>query len=138
MIALLREVDFYQTRKNARKVLKKFRRYERIAGAALIDVRSPIISDMPKKTSNENGTEKAMLHLINAEAERDAIIAGLMSLRLTNRQVLYYTFCSKDPFSNQRIADELGYSVRQIERMKSEALVEFAESYKRGKLIEYS
>lgn len=138
MIALLREVDFYQTRKNARKVLKKFRRYERIAGAALIDVRSPIISDMPKKTSNENGTEKAMLHLINAEAERDAIIAGLMSLRLTNRQVLYYTFCSKDPFSNQRIADELGYSVRQIERMKSEALVEFAESYKKGKLIEYS
>lgn len=138
MIALLREVDFYQTRKNARRVLKKYRRFERIAGAALIDVRSPIITDMPKSKSHDNGSENALLHLINAEAERDAIVAGLMGLRLTNRQVLFYTFCSKDPFTNQRIADELGYSVRQIERMKSEALVEFAESYKNGRLIEYT
>jgi uncharacterized protein YbgA (DUF1722 family) len=31
----------------------------------------------------------------------------------------------------------MGYSVRQIERMKSDALVEFAESYRRGKLVAY-
>lgn len=137
MIALFREVDFHQTRKNARKVLKTFRRLERIAGRSKIDVRSPIITDTPKNRPYGNGTEEAIIQLIDAEAERDAIIAGLMRLKLTNRQILYYAFCSRESFSNQRIADNLGYSVRQIERMKSEALVEFSESYGQGRLIEY-
>ncbi|EMF0060909.1 autolysin, partial [Enterococcus hirae] len=38
---LLREVDFKQTRDNARNVLKNFRRLERIAGRSLIDIKSP-------------------------------------------------------------------------------------------------
>ncbi len=32
MIALLREVDFYQTKCNARKILKNYRKWVRIAG----------------------------------------------------------------------------------------------------------
>ena len=47
MILLLKEVDFRQTKANARNVLKSFRRLERIAGS-LIDLKSPIITDMPK------------------------------------------------------------------------------------------
>ncbi|EHZ9209651.1 autolysin, partial [Enterococcus faecalis] len=42
MIQLLKEVDFSQTRANARAVLKNFRRLDRIAGRSLVDVRSPI------------------------------------------------------------------------------------------------
>ena len=48
MILLLKEVDFRQTKANARNVLKSFRRLERIAGRSLIDLKSPIITEMPK------------------------------------------------------------------------------------------
>ena len=134
---LLKEVNFYQTRKNARNVLKHYRRLERIAGRSAIDVRSPIITDMPKGDRYGNSAEEALLQKMDAEAERDAIVVGLMRLKLTSRQILYYSFCTTERFSNIGISSELGYSVRQIERMKSEALIEFAESYRNGKLISY-
>lgn len=134
---LLKEVNFYQTRKNARNILKHYRRLERIAGRSAIDVRSPIITDMPKGDRYGNSAEDAILQRMDAEAERDAIIAALMALKLTNRQILYYTFCAVEEYSNIRISSELGYSVRQVQRMRSEALIEFAESYRQGKLISY-
>ena len=134
---LLKEVNFYQTRKNAKNVLKHYRRLERIAGRSAIDVRSPIITDMPRSDKYGNSTEEALLQKMDAEAERDAIVVGLMRLKLTSRQILYYSFCTTERFSNIGISSELGYSVRQIERMKSEALIEFAESYRNGKLISY-
>lgn len=137
MMLLLREVDFSQTRKNARYVLKNYRRLDRIAGRSKIDVRSPIITDMPRTPSNGNKSEDAFIQRLDVETERDAIIAALMALKLTSRQILHYSFCLQDQYSNLRIADEMGYSVRQIERMKSDALVEFAESYRRGKLVAY-
>ncbi|WP_270306137.1 ArpU family phage packaging/lysis transcriptional regulator [Enterococcus faecalis] len=105
MIQLLKEVDFSQTRANARAVLKNFRRLDRIAGRSLVDVRSPIITDMPK---------------------------GIIS-----RQILHYSFCVQDHYSNYKIAREVGYSERSIQRMKSEALIEFAEAYRNGKIIAY-
>ena len=36
-----------------------------------------------------------------------------------------YGFCVPDSFSNYRISREVGYSERSIQRMKSEALIEF-------------
>lgn len=68
---LLREVDFKQTRCNARNVLKNFRRLERIAGRSLIDIKSPVITYMPKVPSHGNRAEDAMIQLADAEAERD-------------------------------------------------------------------
>ncbi|MBU5533321.1 ArpU family phage packaging/lysis transcriptional regulator, partial [Enterococcus faecium] len=61
----------------------------------------------------------------------------LMALSLISRQILYYSFCVPDSFSNYRISREVGYSERSIQRMKSEALIEFAEAYKHGKIIAY-
>lgn len=135
MILLLKEVDFRQTKANARNVLKSFRRLERIAGRSLIDLKSPIITEMPK--SHGNKTEDALVQLADAEAERDAILSALMALSLTSRQILHYSFCVQDHYSNYKIAREVGYSERSIQRMKSEALIEFAEAYRNGKIIAY-
>ena len=104
MIKLLKEVDFRQTKANARNVLKNFRRLERIAGRSLIDLKSPIITDMPKSQSHGNKAEDALV---------------------------------QDHYSNYKIAREVGYSERSIQRMKSEALIEFAEAYRNGKIIAY-
>lgn len=133
LMKLLREVDFKQTRCNARDVLKNFRRLERMAGRSLIDIKSPIITDMPKAPKHGNKAEDAIIQMMDIEAERDAILAALM----ISRQILYYSFCVPDSFSNYRISREVGYSERSIQRMKSEALIEFAEAYKHGKIIAY-
>lgn len=137
MIALLREVDFYQTKCNARKVLKKYRKWNRIAGKSNIDIKSPIMSDMPKGDRWGNKVEDGMIQFMEAEAERDAILAALMALGITSRQVLYYRYCATDSYSNYKIAREIGYSERSVERLVSDALIEFAEAYRKGKLIEY-
>ena len=62
MILLLKEVDFRQTKANARNVLKSFRRLERIVGRSLIDLKSPIITEMPKAKATET---KQKMHWYN-------------------------------------------------------------------------
>lgn len=136
-MALLQEVDFYQTRENARRVLKSFRKWERIAGRSVIDLRSPIITDLPRNPSYGNKSEDALIQFMEAERHRDDIIAALMMLPLKSRQILYYSYCYREKLSNLQIAGKMDYSVRQIERMKSDALIEFAESYRKGRLIIY-
>lgn len=136
-MTLAPEIDFKQTKQNARKVLKQYRRLDRIAGRSLIDIRSPIITDMPRNHSHGNKAEDALVQLADAEAERDAILSALMALSLTSRQILHYSFCVQDHYSNYKIAREVGYSERSIQRMKSEALIEFAEAYRNGKIIVY-
>ncbi|WP_446912308.1 ArpU family phage packaging/lysis transcriptional regulator [Enterococcus faecium] len=110
---LLREVDFKQTRCNARDVLKNFRRLERMAGRSLIDIKSPIITG-------------------------DAILAALMALSLISRQILYYSFCDVNKHSNYEIGQLIrGYGEKNVEKLKSIALIEFAEAYKKGVLVQY-
>ncbi|MGM0107941.1 ArpU family phage packaging/lysis transcriptional regulator [Enterococcus sp. AZ172] len=135
---LLREVDFKQTRDNARSVLKNFRRLERIAGRSLVDIKSPVITDMPKVPSHGNRAEDAMIQLADAETERNAILGALMALSLISRQILYYSFCDVEKHSNYEIGQLIcGYGEKNVEKLKSNALIEFAEAYKKGSLIAY-
>ena len=134
---LLREVDIKKTKANARKTLKNYRRLERIVGRSSIDIKSPIISDMPRIPTHGNKIEDAIVQLADAEVEINAIITAMMKLSLISRQILHYSYCSRDMFTNYKISREIGYSERSVERMKSIALIEFAEAYKNGKLIAY-
>ena len=47
-MALLSEVDANNTKMSARKILSQYRKWERIAGKAAIDIKSPLLSDMPR------------------------------------------------------------------------------------------
>jgi len=134
---LLKEVDFYTTRKNAKRILKNYRRFERIAGKSSIDLKSPVMSSMPKAQSHGNSAEDAIVQKVYAESERNAILDALDLLGLTSKEILRYSYCMQDRWSNAGIADELGYSVRSIHRMRNEALIEFSEAYKHGELITY-
>ncbi len=138
LVQLLREVDFKQTRCNARDVLKNFRRLERMAGRSLIDIKSPIITDMPKAPKYGNKAEDAIIQMMDIEAERDAILAALMALSLISRQILYYSFCDVNKHSNYEIGQLIrGYGEKNVEKLKSIALIEFAEAYKKGVLVQY-
>lgn len=137
MSELFKEVDFVCTRTKSTDILRQYRKWDRIAGRASIDIRSPKISDMPKSPNYCNKTEDAIIQHMDAEMERNDIIKAIKSLDLVRRQLLFYMFCDQERYSNALIADRLGYSERQLNRLKKEALLMFAESYKRGKLISY-
>lgn len=134
---LLPEVDIKRTKANARRTLKSYRRLERIVGRASIDIKSAVITDLPKVPTYGNKVEDAIIQLADAEMEMNAIITALMKLSLISRQILHYSYCSRDMFTNYKISREIGYSERSVERMKSIALIEFAEAYRNGKLIAY-
>ncbi|WP_024797136.1 ArpU family phage packaging/lysis transcriptional regulator [Enterococcus faecalis] len=141
MIKLLKEVDFRQTKANARNVLKckgQMIIWEKDRFGHSKATSCPLCNkSMPKSQSHGNKAEDALVQLADAEAERDAILSALMALSLTSRQILHYSFCVQDHYSNYKIAREVGYSERSIQRMKSEALIEFAEAYRNGKIIAY-
>ncbi len=134
---LLREIDFRRTRQNAKSILRNYRRLERIAGRSKIDVRSPIITDMPKTPSNGNKSEDAIIQMMDAEAERDAIVVALLALGIDSRQFCIIRIALLIDTQMFGIAQQMGYSVRTIEDYKATALIEFAEAYRKGKLIEY-
>ncbi|KMT32953.1 hypothetical protein MEPL6_2c01690 [Melissococcus plutonius] len=132
---LLLEVDQIETKKNARLVLNQYRRWQRIAGRPAVDIKSPIITDMPKNDSVFNQVEKRVIERVNAEVERDKIIRALAALSLVNRQILYFTYCDIEKRSNLWIGNVIGFSDKNIEKLKSRALLEFAEAYQGGILV---
>ncbi|MCV2505884.1 ArpU family phage packaging/lysis transcriptional regulator [Melissococcus plutonius] len=132
---LLLEVDQIETKKKARLVLNQYRRWQRIAGRPAVDIKSPIITDMPKNDSVFNQVEKRVIERVNAEVERDKIIRALAALSLVNRQILYFTYCDIEKRSNLWIGNVIGFSDKNIEKLKSRALLEFAEAYQGGILV---
>ena len=136
-MGFFKEVNFNATRANAKRTLKNYRRLKRIAGRSSIDIKSPIMDDMPKAPRYGNRVEDAIIQRADSEDELQAIDNALEALSMTSRQILRLYFCKADRYSNQAIAYEVGYSLRSIEDYKAQALIEFAEAYKHGVLIEY-
>lgn len=137
-MALLPEVDTSKTKMNARKVLAQYRKWERIAGKAPIDIKSPIISDMPRTLGvSVNKTQDGIVERVNAEVNRDAIMRALSALSFRSRKILDMTYCEPEKASVYEISLELRYSEIRIKELRSIALLEFAEAYKGGQVIAY-
>ncbi|STD73241.1 phage transcriptional regulator, ArpU family [Enterococcus gallinarum] len=126
---MIKEADIKQTKANAKDILKQYRGLERKAGRSPIDIRSPFLNDMPKAPKYENRVEDAMIQSIEIKEKIQAIEYALSRLGLMSKQVLYYTYCVRDVMTNDEIADNLGVATRTLNRMKSEALLEFADVF---------
>lgn len=126
---MIQEADIKQTKANAKAILKQYRGLERKAGRSPIDIRSPFFNDMPKAPKYGNKVEDAMIQYIEIKEKIQAIEYALSRLGLMSRQVLYYTYCVKDVLTNDEIADNLGVAIRTLNRMKAEALLEFADVF---------
>ena len=136
-MGFFKEVNFNATRANAKRTLKNYRRLKRITGQSSIDIKSPIMDDMPKAPRRGNRVEDAIIQHADSQDELKAIESALQALSMTSEQILRLYFCKADRYSNQAIAYEVGYSLRSIEDYKAQALIEFAEAYKHGALLEY-
>lgn len=161
MMTLVPELNERATKAKAREVLRKCRSLQRITGISVDSIRSPEFSDLPKSPSNRNNTEHQMIHKLrnvsSSDIERSKklseeindIIAALKSLSDVSRDILYYSYCVRNPHSTIKLTNtiksfregELGkwevvyYSVSNIEKLKAQALLEFAEAYRKGELL---
>ncbi|MCS8593092.1 ArpU family phage packaging/lysis transcriptional regulator [Enterococcus faecium] len=126
---MIKEADIKQTKENARAILRQYRSLQRKADRSPIDIRSPFIDDMPKEPSKGNLLEDAIIQNMESKEKLKSIEYALSRLGLISRQTLYYTYCVRDSMTNDEIADNLGVATRTFNRMKSEALLEFADVF---------
>lgn len=143
-------IDEVKTKVNARKVLSKYRSMARAAGISF-GLQSPVLSDMPKGPAHHDSLEKSIIKKIDAEQDCIEILVALNLLPNKEAAILKYSYCMPDKYTMNEIAakvpgqrvnefgevEEIYYSVKNIERLKSNALLSFAEGYRGGLLIEY-
>jgi len=135
-MALIPEIDKRKTKMNARKVLAQYRKWERIAGKSSIDIKSPLISDMPRTLGvSVNKSQDGIVERVDAEINRDAILRALAALSWRSRQILSMTYCEPEKASVYEISVVMRYSEIAIKKYRSVALMEFAEAYKHGQLL---
>lgn len=131
----LPEVDEEASIQQARDLLKRYRSLSRIAGVRLTDIRSPQLDGMPKTQGYGNQVEDRLIKHLNAEIIINDINTAMQYLNDTSAKVLYYSYCSANTFTYYQIASKIGYSEGSIDKLKSKATLEFAESYKHGELL---
>ncbi|EMF0201261.1 transcriptional regulator [Enterococcus hirae] len=125
------EIDDKKTRKNVREFLRSYRNIERLIGSVKVDFSTMIITKKRRKTIVRDS------EMSELEKTRDSIIKALKRLSRLHFQVIYYSYCYPERLTIDQIGEKLGYSGRTIERMKSVALIEFAEAYNSGELLSY-
>ncbi|EGO5065365.1 hypothetical protein H6228_001271 [Enterococcus faecalis] len=159
-MTLLSEIDYKKTKNNVRQLLKKCRSLQRMSGVQ-VHLQSPVLSDMPRYHSNRNNVEASMIHLFRDvskksmdEAKRcrkqvEAIEKTLQLLPDVSREILYYSYCAPNYYSMAKLSrtikvyrenefgqvEEITYSIKNIEKLKDNALIEFAEAYHYENLI---
>lgn len=133
---LFKDIDTKETKLRAKRVLATYRRLSRIAGQDEINLRSPIITDMPRTPSSyTNKSEDATCIRIDAENELRAIDTAISRVSQISKEIISMTFCENDKLTAFAIGMEIGYSERSVKDLKAQALLEFADVYRGGKLI---
>lgn len=152
------ELDEKETRKNAREVLNKYRYFQRFVGRSsnpLDFMKSPIYDGMPRSGTKTNGIEHAMIKKLDTgiipeyKKEIEKIDKAIERLPDISQEILKLSYCERQKYSMNDIAakifilkrnslgdvEKIQYSVKTIEKHKSNALIEFAEAYEGGSCI---
>ncbi|MFW3653477.1 ArpU family phage packaging/lysis transcriptional regulator [Vagococcus fluvialis] len=123
-------------RRRARTVLKTFPKLRRIANADLTSIRSYVFSDTKVTSSKKNNADEKITRKIDADNRIDDIAQALNQLTEMSKTMLFKSYCEMHKSSNVALGNEFGYSDKGIERLKRIALIEFAEAYKCGLLLD--
>lgn len=151
---LLPKVDVNKTKMNARKVLSKYRRMKRRINyddEMRNLVQAVQYSNMPKNISHMNNEETKIINIfgdISKETLDDvkkiqSIDRALEALPTISQRILKYSYCERNTYRLNEIAakikgyrvnefgqyEQFTYSVKTVEKLKSEALIQFAEAY---------
>ncbi|MCI1985309.1 MAG: autolysin [Lactobacillus sp.] len=139
-MGLFPEIDEKASCAKARRELKKYRHYARMAGRPLADLKSPSVDGMPKAKSFQNGVEASLVErldkVMDAEAHLGVIDNALALCKYQSRWVLYFSYCTPEDLALWQVAERAGAgNVGTLKRQKAAALLEFAEAYPNHELI---
>lgn len=117
-----------EIRCRARKVLRQYDKYKRIAGKDVF-LQSVVLSDMPKNATRVNYNENRLINRITAKNILQSISEALAMLDSEHKELLERIYIYQKNKTQLYIADAMGMSVKTLERHHAIALVEFAEAY---------
>ncbi|MEX5397200.1 ArpU family phage packaging/lysis transcriptional regulator [Streptococcus sp. ZJ93] len=135
------EIDEKQTIRNAKRKLKEYPRWRRIAGDVDGQKVTATYSFEPRQSHGtpSRPVERLAINKVDAVAELDAIEYGVGHLLDPyHRRILYDLFLAPYPKSNQELEDELGYEKTRYHEIRNNALLAFAELYRSGRLVALS
>ncbi|MBC1521419.1 transcriptional regulator [Listeria aquatica] len=144
MLSLLPQINVQQTKKAAREVLSRYRSLERIAGQEYSISLVPTLSDMPRAGKKAiSKIESLVQRKVDVEKEALEILDACQKLPQLSYEILYFKYLQKENWTNTQIQlhmqDQMNesFSERDFERKLANALLEFAEAYKGGKLLDF-
>lgn len=127
------KVNEQVTKKYARKTLKDYRKWQRKVETSAFNMRSSRFKESLSR-DEADWDDDGMLDYINAKIEREAILEALVKLSKRSREILFLSYCDQEYHTIYEIGILLNYSEKSIDRLKSIALLEFAEAYSHRKL----
>lgn len=163
-MALLPKINEKKTRENVRDLLSDYATMKRASAFtdSYHDLMKAMqYSDMPKSQSNRNSQEDKMIAIFKKVSKSTidrseecrytvyAIDHAIEFLPPVSQEVLRLSYCMDRKYTINDIAakiktyrtnefgevEEIQYSIKNIERLKNIALIQFAEVYKGGELL---
>lgn len=133
------EVLKNKTKENADNTLKNYRVLLRIAGEEYSPKVTTTYSLEPKsaQSSPSRQTEQMVIRRVSAQQELELMASAINRLSDLNlSQILIERYCRVRFRQDKAIYPSLGYSESEYYRLLDRALLEFAEAYKAGELLE--
>lgn len=129
-LSLFPEVDERATIKRVvsffKVTLPKMTRY---SGHSIVDLKSPIISDMPGAKKVENEADKRIVRRLMAENVVKQTIRALDHCDTISQQIISALYLNHDNRYDYEVISALGLSERSYYYRKNKALLMFADSY---------
>lgn len=125
-------IDKNATKNNARQVLKSYRGWQRITGNALS------LFNTPERSNEVNRSDPRLVEYLTAKDNTEKVLTALNLLTKRSRKILHLSYCEVEYYTNYEISHHIDYSYKSLDRLKSKALLEFAEAYSNGELLVYN
>lgn len=130
MAALFPEIDENRTASKVMSFLKTvFPRMLRVSGLGITDLKSPVISDMPKGNSTGNPAEETITRRLVADQivrqTRDAIY----HCDVKSNTILELLYLTSGQYGDEQVWEHIGYEKTQYYYYKKIALLSFADAY---------
>jgi len=130
MAALFPEIDENKTASRAMRFLKTdFPKMLRVSGRSIADLKSPIISDMPKGNSFDNQAEKTIMRRMAADQIVKQTRDAIYHCDVKSKTILELLYLSSVYYGDEQVWEYIGYEKTQYYYYKKMALLSFADAY---------
>jgi ArpU family phage transcriptional regulator len=130
MAALFPEISEKATVNKVIEFFKKtFPRMVRTAGRNITDLKSPVISDMPKGDATGNTAESTITRRMVATQIVEQTRQAISHCDYRSQQIMQMLYLSGSKYYDYQVQEKIGYQETQYFYYKNKALLSFADAY---------